>query len=146
MLTTGLDQVDAQQAFVRARRSRRRAALGRRLRRRPAGCGRLAVYDGHSHAPVGRGLGIRAIPIEAIAGTLEPSRATMFDGSFRPAAAARPRWERVWLAEQRGTTLPPISVVQVGDGYAVADGHHRVSVARARGAIAIDAAVLGRAA
>ena len=30
--------------------------------------------------------------------------------------------------------LPPISVVQVGDAYAIRDGHHRVSVARARGA------------
>ena len=38
-------------------------------------------------------------------------------------------------------TLPPISVVPVGDGYAVRDGHHRVSVARARGAVAIDAAI-----
>ena len=40
--------------------------------------------------------------------------------------------------------LPPISVVAVGDGYAVLDGHHRVSVARARGAVAIDATVESR--
>jgi hypothetical protein len=45
------------------------------------------------------------------------------------------------MAEQRGTVLPPISVVQVGESYAVRDGHHRVSVARARGALTIDAAV-----
>jgi ParB-like chromosome segregation protein Spo0J len=32
-------------------------------------------------------------------------------------------------------------VVQVGDTYAVRDGHHRVSVARARGAATIDAIV-----
>ena len=63
----------------------------------------------------------------------------MFDASFRPAPAARSRWERVWLAEQRGQVLPPISVVPVGDGYAIRDGHHRVSVARARGALTIDA-------
>jgi hypothetical protein len=37
--------------------------------------------------------------------------------------------------------LPPISVVPFGDGYAVRDGHHRVSVARARGALTIDAVV-----
>jgi ParB-like chromosome segregation protein Spo0J len=37
--------------------------------------------------------------------------------------------------------LPPISVVPVEDGYAVRDGHHRVSVARARGALTIDATV-----
>jgi ParB-like chromosome segregation protein Spo0J len=33
--------------------------------------------------------------------------------------------------------------VRVGDGYAVADGHHRVSVARARGALEIDATIAG---
>ena len=38
-------------------------------------------------------------------------------------------------------SLPPISVVPVGDRFAVRDGHHRVSVARARGAFAIDAIV-----
>ena len=37
--------------------------------------------------------------------------------------------------------LPPISVIEVGDGYAVRDGHHRVSVAVARGAVSIDANV-----
>ena len=67
----------------------------------------------------------------------------MFDGDFRPAGAARTRWERVWLAEQRGQALPPISVARVGGGYAVRDGHHRVSVARARGALTIDATLDG---
>jgi hypothetical protein len=38
-------------------------------------------------------------------------------------------------------TTPPISVVQAGDAYAVRDGHHRVSVAVARGAVTIDAAI-----
>ena len=47
----------------------------------------------------------------------------------------------MWLAEHRGTTLPPISVVAVGDEYVLRDGHHRVSVARARGALTIDAMV-----
>ena len=46
-----------------------------------------------------------------------------------------------WLAFNRGTTLPPISVVDVGDGYAVRDGHHRVSVAKALGALTIRAVV-----
>jgi hypothetical protein len=84
---------------------------------------------------------IREIPIDAIVGTLEPSRARLFDGCFRPARAARPRWQRIWLAEHRGVPLPPISVVRVRGGYAVRDGHHRISVARARGALTIDAVV-----
>ena len=33
------------------------------------------------------------------------------------------------------------SVVAVGDSYAIQDGHHRVSVAKARGALTIDATI-----
>ena len=76
-----------------------------------------------------------------IRGTTEPGRAKAFDGAFRPARGAARRWQRVWLAEHRGTVLPPISVVPVEDGYAIRDGHHRVSVALARGALTIDARV-----
>jgi hypothetical protein len=127
MLMTGSDSIDAERAFSRLARERRRAAMLRRLLRRPACLGRLAVFS--------------EIPLGAIQGTVEPSRARMFDGDFRPAAAARTRWERVWVAEQRGQALPPISVTRVGDAYAVRDGHHRVSVARARGALTIDATI-----
>ena len=137
---TGSPQMDAERAFAREARARRRASVARRLRRVPAASGRLAVYDERSRArSVGRG--VREIPLDAIAGTVEPSRATLFDGAFRPRATARARWQRLWLAEQRGAVLPPISVVRVGDEYAIRDGHHRVSVARARGALTIDAAV-----
>jgi hypothetical protein len=87
------------------------------------------------------GRGIRGVPVEAISGTLEPSRARLFDHCFRPAGDARRRGQRLWLAEHRGAVLPPISVVAVGDAYAVRDGHHRVSVARARRALTIDATV-----
>ena len=143
MLTTGSAQIDAERAFARLRRSRRLAALARRLRREPAGCGALPVYDERAlyRVRARRGLGLREIPLEAIRGTLEPSRATLFDRCFRPAAIARRRWERLWVAEQRGAVLPPISVVAIGEVYAIRDGHHRVSVARARGAVTIDASV-----
>jgi len=140
---TGSTAIDAERAFSRAARGRRRAALARRLRRAPADGGRLCVY-GEPQVPravASARRGIREIPIAAINGTLEPSRAAMFDRCFRPAARARTRWERVWLAEQHGAVLPPISVIEVGDGYAVRDGHHRVSVAMARGALSIDATV-----
>jgi hypothetical protein len=111
------------------------------LRRNRAGR-RLEVFcraqSGRSRAAGG----IREIPLEKIGGTLEPSRAAQFDSAFRPVArSARKRWERIWLAENRGAVLPPISVVRIDDRYAVLDGHHRVSVARARGAISIDATV-----
>ena len=84
---------------------------------------------------------MREIPLDAIGGTLEPSRAAQFDRDFRPAGIARTRWQRLWVAEHRGTPLPPISVIRVGDQYVLRDGHHRVSVAKARGAHTIDASV-----
>jgi hypothetical protein len=143
MLLTGAGHIDAEQAFTRVARKRRRAAVARTLRGKPAEQSRLAVFDERElrRRAAGPARGIREIPLDKIDGTLEPSRATLFDRGFRPAGAARRRWEQVWLAEQRGGVLPPISVVRVGDGYAVRDGHHRVSVAKARGAVAIDAEV-----
>src|SRR5829696_625282 len=143
MLATGSGFIDAERAFARAARARRRAALFRLLRRLPAECGRLPVFDERHSAleRVARRAGRREIPLGAIRGTLEPSRAAQFDPDFRPAPIARGRWQRVWLAEERGATLPPISVVAVGDEYVLRDGHHRVSVARARGALTIDAMV-----
>jgi hypothetical protein len=140
MLLTGSGHIDAERAFERASRGRRCAALIRRLRRQPGAC--LALFD-ERRLPARRrpGIGVREIPLAAINGTLEPSRAAQFDNQFRPARAVRTRWQRVWLAEQRGTVLPPISVVPVGDAYALRDGHHRVSVAVARGALTIDARV-----
>ena len=136
----GWAAADAERAFGKAVRARRRAALVRRLRRCCAECARLAFPEARALAGAG-GRGVRDIPLDAITGSLEPNRAATFDGEFRPAKAARTRWIGIWLAEHRGTVLPPISVTSVGDAYAVRDGHHRVSVARARGALTITAVV-----
>jgi hypothetical protein len=143
MLMTGSGTVDAERAFVRASRARKLAALARRLHREPLDGGRLPVHDEGAlagSAPLPR-QGTSEIPLEAIRSTLEPSKAKLFDRCFRPSALCRARWQRVWLAEHRGALLPPSSVVAVGDSYAIRDGHHRVSVARARGALSIDATV-----
>ena len=134
-------QTEAEKAFGRANRARRRAWARCRLRRPTCDCGkRLAVADitATSSCAVH---GVREIPLSEITGTLEPNRAEHFDPAFRPAARARERWLRVWIAEARGAVLPPISLVPAGDGYAIRDGHHRVSVARSRGAVSIDAVV-----
>jgi hypothetical protein len=143
MLMTGSEQIDAERAFTRMVRSRRRAALSRSLHRSASGARLPVIADADADARRGASPGFRTreIPLGEIAATTEPSRADLFDADFRPAGAARSRWERVWLAEHRGQPLPPISVVPLGDGYAVRDGHHRVSVARARGALTIDATV-----
>lgn len=139
MLLTGSPLIDAERAFDRASRGRRRAFLARLLRRRHDV--RLTVLEASCIRAAARLPAIREIPITAIGGTVEPARATLFDDRFRPTRAARARWQRVWLAEHRGLPLPPIDVVRVCDTYAVRDGHHRVSVAVARGALTIDALV-----
>lgn len=51
------------------------------------------------------------------------------------------RWKRVYGALLQGKTLPPVELYKVGDAYFVVDGNHRVSVARYRGAAAVDAVV-----
>ena len=102
---------------------------------------RKAVRDTHGPRPSGVPHGVRDIPLNAITGSVEPHRAAHFDSEFRPSPPARSRWLGVWLAEHRGAVLPPISVAAIGDAYVIRDGHHRVSVARARGALAISAVV-----
>ncbi len=140
MLPTGSPIADAEKAFARVRRARRRAVVLHTVTRRRRCWGRLPVL-GDLPPTAGAGGAVREIPLERITGTLEPTRAAMFDSDFRPAASARARWQRVWLAEHRGEVLPPISVTAVGDEYAILDGHHRVSVARARGAATIVASL-----
>ncbi len=108
--------------------------MAHRFLRRCAACARLAIRD---ERPGARAATVREIPLAEIRGTLKPNRARHFDADFRPAGAVRRRWESVWLAEQRGVALPPISVAAVCDGYAIRDGHHRVSVAQTRGATTI---------
>jgi hypothetical protein len=132
--------MEGEKRFGQAVSRRRRASLARVLLRRCADCAQLLVHDKPMAARSGGGT-VREIPLEAITGTLEPGRAREFDAEFRPVGRMRKRWLRVWVAEHTGPGLGPISVVKVGEKYAVADGHHRVSVARARGAVTIDAIV-----
>ena len=67
MLLTGMPEMDAERAFAREARARRRAALVRRLRRVPAACARLSVYDERSLPRAGR-RAVREIPLDAITG------------------------------------------------------------------------------
>ena len=137
----GWAAAEAERAFGKAVRARRRASIMRRVLRRCVACARLMVVDGdHAGPPRGR-RGVRDIPLDAIVGSVEPNRAAQFDSEFRPSRPVHDRWLSVWLAEHRGAVLPPISVAPIGDAYAIRDGHHRVSVARARGALTITAVV-----
>jgi hypothetical protein len=85
--------------------------------------------------------GIQVVPIHAIIGS--EGRATDFDMGFHPVSeAARQRWVNVAMAYLTDHLLAPVQLIQVGDAYFVRDGHHRVSVSRAFGQIAIDAEVI----
>ena len=86
-----------------------------RLLRRCAECARLIVHDERT-LPRRNGGWVREIPLDAITGTFEAGRALDFDNEFRPSKRARKRWLRVWVGEHTGAGLPPIDVVQVGDG------------------------------
>lgn len=84
--------------------------------------------------------GMQTIPIDQIRGS--QGRSDDFDRDFNPLRNHnRERWLSVATARQRGRTLPPVDLVQVGDIYFVRDGHHRISVARAFGQRDIEAEV-----
>jgi hypothetical protein len=134
--STGASAIDAREDFARARRAQLAARALRWVagRRRPGHPPTLPDVAPRS----GRAARTQVIALDAIVGTVDPS--PHFDASFRPASDhLRPRWERIALAHRRGVALPPIAVVERPEGYYVADGRHRVSVARATGRREIEA-------
>jgi hypothetical protein len=144
-METGNLMIDAQTAYARERRRRRRGQVARWLLRRPRHAGRLESLEqrlGRMPPAAGRGLGLQTVPLTSIVGTAEDAKRRVFDCCFRPAATSRHRWERLWIAGRRGAALPPISVFRLGEDHYVIDGHHRISVARSLGMVAIDAEVM----
>ncbi len=86
-------------------------------------------------------LGLKQIETDRIIGSV--SRFTEFDRSFLPRQThTRERWESIDQAYYRDIVLPPIDVYQIGQVYFVKDGNHRVSVARERGQLYMDAYVV----
>lgn len=80
----------------------------------------------HSYA------GVQQVPLHQIKGTASDGRSRDFDTNFRLTNNHnRSRLDSVRQARQKLASLPPISLVAVGDAYYVQDGHHRVSVFRA---------------
>jgi hypothetical protein len=140
---TGFPIQDAKSDFARARRRRLLSQLATRLRREPGDVQLILPYEDVVDALGFRGerhIGLRTIPLDSIVGTIDRTRG--FDRRFRPTSrAVRERWERVATAQRKGEPMPPIQVIRIGDLHFVKDGHHRVSVARARGRREIDALV-----
>jgi hypothetical protein len=65
-----------------------------------------------------------------------------FDRNFHPLEThTRSRWLSIAVARLNGQAMPAVELIKIGDSYAVRDGHHRISVARALGEDYIDAQV-----
>ena len=84
--------------------------------------------------------GLKQIETDKIIGSV--SRFQEFDRVFLPRQThTRSRWESIDRAYFQDIILPPIEVYKVGKVYFVKDGNHRVSVARERGQMYMDAYV-----
>ena len=137
---------ESARGFGRARRAAFLARLKREMLRRLSGvalcCDSLRCFE---EAMSTRGLRSRPRVPEAVAvGSIVGSvgRCGSFDAGFLPVCScSAERWKRLYAAFLEGKTLPPVELYKVGGAYFVADGNHRVSVARFRGAVAVDAFV-----
>jgi hypothetical protein len=83
-------------------------------------------------------IGVGAIPIDAISGTV--GRCCDFDRCFNPRPHLRRAVDAVHDAFPDGA-VPPINAFRLDDEYFVLDGHKRVAAARAAGAEFVDADV-----
>jgi hypothetical protein len=85
--------------------------------------------------------GARAVPLAAIVGSI--GRYRDFDSAFLPRQSqTRGRWLNIDRAHYEELTLPPVELYGLGETYFVKDGNHRVSVARERGQLFVDANVI----
>jgi hypothetical protein len=83
--------------------------------------------------------GLRPIPVDKIIGSV--ARSSDFDDDFLPLSdRLEQRWQSLEKRFPNGS-FPPISVFKLGDAYFVADGHHRVAIAKQRGYDFLDAEI-----
>jgi hypothetical protein len=126
--------------YAHARSQAWRGQLRSVLTRHPSDLLSLAEMDASSTVGTRRYAGIQKVPINHIRGS--QGRAQDFDRDFYPLQNHnKDRWLSVAGARQRGKSLPPVDLIQVGSIYFVQDGHHRISVARALGQQDIEAEV-----
>ncbi|WP_226355080.1 hypothetical protein [Pseudonocardia sp. ICBG601] len=116
----------------------------RNLLRSAAGVDRLVPYEDAVLALGRRGDMLEYhddVRVERIVGTV--GRAEDFDAEFRLRNSdLRDRWDAVAdLMARPGGPVARIDLLRLGEMYFVVDGHHRVSVARARGHAVIPARV-----
>jgi hypothetical protein len=84
--------------------------------------------------------GVQSVPLAQIIGSVDRYRG--FDRRFLPTQShTEDRWRRISRAWYEDVNLPPVLLYKIGEAYFVVDGNHRVSVARERGQVYIDAEV-----
>ena len=149
-------QRDGERAFRLARRGSALGRLRRRLRRFFSGaelccegcCEYLLCFeeegaragDGGERGVGGRKRAFETVEVGKIVGSV--GRCRSFDAAFLPVCScSAERWKSVERAVREGKALPPVELYKLGGAYFVVDGNHRVSVARYRGAAAVDALV-----
>jgi hypothetical protein len=85
-------------------------------------------------------VGMEAVAVDRIVGS--EGRYRDFNRHFLPRKEfLRSRWISIDMAHYNDVPLPPVRIYEVGGVYFVRDGNHRVSVARLRGQLMIDAEV-----
>jgi len=109
--------------------------------RRPHWLYDLNALKPNLHVQGGSYSGIQVVKISSIIGS--EGKTADFDMDFHPIKeAARERWVNMAMVYLARLPLPPIQLIRVGEAYFVRDGHHRISVSRAFGQIAMDAEVI----
>jgi hypothetical protein len=137
---TGHPWLDAEDAFDRARRQHRRHRVAALMRGRPHRLD-LPVMNGATTLAGPRMPTEIQIPIRDIVGTVGAGDGK-FDRDFLPTdERSRSRFQALVVALGQGHALPPIEAYRLRGRYWVADGQHRVAVARALGEESIAAHV-----
>jgi len=125
------------------KRARKQAAVQQLLARLTGKSAELLAYDDVRQQLKETGTierGLREIPLDAIVGSV--GRSDDFTRDFMPKKDSdQERWAHVKTAVLDMSGMAPIDVYQVGEGYFVRDGNHRVSVARQLGTSTISAYV-----
>jgi hypothetical protein len=131
-----LAQDDFEKAYIRS--------LWRKIVARVTGrSNELLPFDEVRHALPYRGqrdIGLQTVPLDRIVGSV--GRYRDFDRAFLPTQRqTTERWVNISKARYKDVPLPPVELYKIGDVYFVKDGNHRVSVARDRDQVDIDAYV-----
>lgn len=126
--------------FNDARRKALLSALLGHIRRQPTSMLSLEEVRSRLRVRGQRWLGFQSIPLHGIIGS--EGRYDDFDRAFLPRSdTLKHRWANIDHAIEHAIELPPVELYKLSDVYFVRDGNHRVSVARQRRQLYVDAYV-----